>query len=65
MHLINADGDAAEKYALSLAIDLHAGTVTVVTYQAVAIPSQCRACEKSVKHCSGDLRDRIRRFPYL
>jgi hypothetical protein len=27
--------------------------------------AQCRACEKSVKHCSGDLRDRIRRSPYL
>jgi hypothetical protein len=26
---------------------------------------QCRACEKSVKACTGDLRDRIRRSPYL
>jgi hypothetical protein len=42
MHLINANGDAAEKYeyALSLAIDQHAGTVTVGTYQGVAIPSK-------------------------
>jgi hypothetical protein len=40
MHLINADGDAAEEYALSLAIDQHAGTVTVGTYQGVAIPSK-------------------------
>jgi hypothetical protein len=42
MHLINADGDAAAKYeyALSLAIDQRAGTATVDTYQAVAIPSK-------------------------
>jgi hypothetical protein len=26
---------------------------------------QCRACEKSVKACTGNLRDRIRRSPYL
>jgi hypothetical protein len=42
MHLINANGDAAEKYeyALSLAIDQRAGTATVDTYQAIAIPSK-------------------------
>jgi hypothetical protein len=24
----------------------------------------CRRCEKNVKYCTGDLRDRIRRSPY-
>jgi hypothetical protein len=42
MHLIDANGEAAEKYeyALSLAIDQRAGTATVDTYQAIAIPSK-------------------------
>jgi hypothetical protein len=26
--------------------------------------AQCRACERSAKKCSGDLRDRIRHSPY-
>jgi hypothetical protein len=42
MHLIDANGEAAEKYeyVLPLAIDQRAGTATVDTYQAVAIPSK-------------------------
>jgi hypothetical protein len=40
MHLTDADGDAAEEYALTLTIDQHAGTVTVGTYQGVAIASK-------------------------
>lgn len=26
--------------------------------------STCRKCEKNVRYCTGDLRDRIRRSPY-
>jgi hypothetical protein len=48
MHLINADGDSAEEYALSLKIDQHAGTVTVGTYQGVAIPSKADSSRETL-----------------